>query len=144
MLKMGKLVERNIEDIEEDIRVNYLGSINVVKASIPYLKESKGSVQLYTSSSYTRGRALYSTYSSTRAGIVNLIQALAEELYSDDIRINVINPERTATPMRCRAFGKEPEGSLLKPEKVAEASLKTLISDLTGQVIDVRRDNVSN
>ena len=74
MLKMGKLVERNIEDIEEDIRVNYLGSINVVKASIPYLKESKGSVQLYTSSSYTRGRALYSTYSSTRAGIVNLIQ----------------------------------------------------------------------
>jgi len=139
ILKIGKLVERNIEDIEEEIAVNYLGSINVVKASIPYLRESKGSMQLYTSSSYTRGRALYSTYSSTKAGIVNMVQALAEELYCQYIRINVINPERTATPMRFMAFGKEPEGSLLKPEKVAEKSLETLLTNLTGQVIDVRR-----
>ena len=144
ILRMGRLVERNIKDIEKDIKVNYLGAINVVKASIPYLKESKGSIQLYASSSYTRGRALYSTYSSTKAGIVNLVQALSEELYYDGIRVNVINPERTATPMRFMAFGKEPEGSLLKPEKVAEASLKTLLSNLTGQVIDVRRKNIMN
>ena len=140
ILKMGKLTERAIEDIEKDIKVNYIGSINVTKASIPYLQETKGSMLLFTSSSYTRGRAMYSTYSSTKAGIVNLVQALAEELVCDDIRVNVINPERTATPMRFKAFGKEPEGSLLQPEKVAEASLKTLLSDLTGQVIDVRRD----
>ena len=139
ILRMGKLVERDIEDIKKDINVNYTGAINVVKASIPYLKESKGTMQLYASSSYTRGRALYSTYSSTKAGIVNLAQALAEELASDNIRVNVINPERCATPMRYKAFGKEPEGSLLEPEKVAEASLKTMLSNLTGQVIDVRR-----
>ena len=41
--------------------------------------------------------------------------------------------------MRFKAFGKEPEGSLLQPEVVAEASLKTLLTNLTGQVIDVRR-----
>ena len=95
---------------------------------------------LFASSSYTRGRALYSTYSSTKAGIVNLVQALSEELISDGIRINSINPERTATQMRFKAFGKEPEGTLLEVEKVAEASLKTLLSNLTGQVIDVRRE----
>lgn len=139
ILKMGKLVDRDIEDIKTDITVNYLGSINVVKASIPYLKESNGAIQLYASSSYTRGRALYSTYSSTKAGIVNLVQALAEELAFDGIRINAINPERTATPMRTKAFGAEPKETLLQPEKVAEASLKTFLSDLTGQVIDVRR-----
>ena len=82
---------------------------------------------------------MYSVYSSTKAGIVNLVQALAEELAGDGIRINVINPERCATPMRFRAFGKEADDSLLKPEVVAEASVKTLLSDLTGQVIDVRR-----
>ena len=140
ILRMGKLAERSIEEIQKDIDINYTGSINVAKASIPYLKESKGSMQLYASSSYTRGRSLYSTYSSTKAGIVNLIQALAEELETDEIRINVINPERCATPMRFKAFGKEPEGSLLQPEKVAEASIKTLLSDLTGQVIDVKRN----
>ena len=139
ILKMGKLLDRDISDIKKDIEINYIGSINTAKASIPYLQESEGAILLFASSSYTRGRALYSTYSSTKAGIVNLSQALAEELVSDRIRINVINPERTATPMRTKAFGQEPEGSLLKPEIVAEVSLKTLLSDLTGQVIDVRR-----
>ena len=140
ILKMGKLLDREIDDIKKDIDVNYVGSINVAKASIPYLQKTKGCILLFASSSYTRGRALYSTYSSTKAGIVNLVQALSEELASDGIRINTINPERTATPMRFKAFGKEPEGSLLCAEKVAEASIKTLLSDLTGEVIDVRRE----
>ena len=139
ILRMGKLLDRDIEDIKKDIDINYVGAINVSKAAIPYLTESHGGILQFTSSSYTRGRALYSTYSSTKAGIVNLVQALAEELAPDKIRINVINPERCATPMRFKAFGKEPEDSLLAPEKAAEVSLKTLLSTLTGQVIDVRR-----
>lgn len=139
ILRMGKLLDRSIDDVKKDIEINYIGAINVSKASIPYLKKTQGGILQFTSSSYTRGRALYSTYSSTKAGIVNLTQALAEELAPDKIRINVINPERCATPMRTKAFGKEPEESLLSPQKAGEVSLKTLLSDLTGQVIDVRR-----
>ena len=139
VLTIGKLTDRDVEDIKQEININYIGSINVAKASIPYLRVTKGCMLMFASSSYTRGRALYSTYSSAKAGIVNLVQALSEELLSDGIRINTMNPERTATAMRFNAFGKEPEGSLLEAEKVAEASLKVLLSDLTGQVIDVRR-----
>ena len=139
VLKIGKLTDRDVEDIKHEININYVGSINVAKASIPYLRVTKGCMLMFASSSYTRGRALYSTYSSAKAGIVNLVQALSEEFVSDGIRINTMNPERTATSMRFNAFGKEPEGTLLDAEKVAEASLKTLLSDLTGQVIDVRR-----
>ena len=139
ILSIGKLIERSINDIIKDVNVNYMGAINVVKASYKYLKASKGGILLFTSSSYTRGRALYSTYSSTKAGIVNLTQALADELNNDDIRINVMNPERTATPMRFNAFGKEDIGTLLDPEVVAQASLETILSPLTGQVIDVRK-----
>lgn len=143
MLKIGKLLDRDIDDIKKDININYIGSINTAKASIPYLQKTKGCILMFASSSYTRGRALYSTYSSTKAGIVNLVQALSEELISDGIRINTINPERTATPMRFNAFGKEPKDSLLDVQKVAQASLKTLLSDLTGQVIDVKKDSSS-
>ncbi len=138
-LNIGKLEERNFDDIKKDIEINYLGAINVVKSAIKYLKNSKGGILLFSSSSYTRGRALYSTYSSSKAAIVNLAQALSEELSLDDIKINVINPERTKTPMRTKAFGAEPDDTLLKPEQVADISLKVLLSDLTGQVIDVRR-----
>lgn len=137
VLNLGKLAERKVEDIRREIEINYIGSIHVCKASIPYLRETHGSITLFTSSSYTRGRALYAPYSSTKAAIVNLVQAMAEELYSDNIRINAINPARTATSMRKQAFGNENPQTLLEPETVANVTLKTIMTDLTGQVIDV-------
>jgi len=142
ILNMGKLSARNMDAIREEIDINYFGAINVLKHSIPYLQESRGSALLFTSSSYTRGRALYSIYSSTKAAVVNLVQATAEELLDDGIRINAINPERTSTPMRWNNFGKEPDHTLLSPDSVAEKSLHTILSDVTGEIVSVRRDDV--
>ena len=127
------------DDIVRSVNVNYMGVVNVAKASYEYLRESRGSILFYTSSSYTRGRMMYSIYSSTKAAIVNLTQALSEEWFGDAIRVNCINPERTRTPMRRQAFGIEPEGSLLEPLNVAIASVNTLVSKCTGEVIDVKR-----
>ena len=133
------LMTMKYDDILNLIRVNYLGAINVAKDSFSYLAKSHGGLLLFTSSSYTRGRAMYSLYSSSKAAIVNLVQALSEEWKSYNIKINCINPERTKTPMRIQNFGIEPENSLLSPQFVAETSIMTLLSGLTGQVIDVRR-----
>lgn len=140
----GILVKESIHsmsyaDIIGSINTNYLGAINIAKESFPYLKKTKGSLLLYTSSSYTRGRMMYSIYSSTKAAIVNLVQALNEEWFEFGVRINCINPERTDTPMRVKNFGLEPKDSLLKAKDVAIASINTLISSLTGEVIDVRK-----
>lgn len=126
-------------ELADSVNTNYLGAVNVAKASFDYLKQTRGALLFYTSSSYTRGRMLYSIYSSTKAAVVNLTQALSEEWFRFGVRVNCINPERTRTPMRLSNFGIEPEGTLLDPERVAMASLNTLASDLTGEVIDVRR-----
>lgn len=143
VLRMGKIEEREMSDVLNEVAVNYTAAVHIVQAAVPYLRESKGGILLFTSSSYTRGRALYSIYSSTKAAIVNFVQAISEELMDANVRINAINPERTATPMRFENFGKEPKDSLLSPEKVAEVSLHTLMSAQTGQVIYVTRENGS-
>lgn len=127
------------EVIQKSIAVNYLGVINVAKEAFEYLKETSGSLLFYTSSSYTKGRMMYSIYSSTKAAIVNLVQALSEEWMGFGIRVNCINPERTQTPMRVKNFGIEPKNTLLDPKSVAIASINTLVSELKGEVIDVRR-----
>jgi len=141
ILRTGKIESRDIEDIVYEINTNYTGSVHVLKAGIEYLKQTKGSILLFTSSSYTRGRALYSIYSSTKAAIVNLVQGIAEELLPYNVTVNAMNPERTATPMRRENFGDEPSESLLDPRKVALVSLQTLLSGLTGQVIYVMKDD---
>lgn len=130
----------SIEEISSLININYVGAVNIAIVSKAYLKKSRGVLLNFTSSSYTRGRAFYALYSSTNAAIVNFTQALAEEWINDGIKVNCINPERTATPMRTTNFGIEPADLLLSAEEVARVSLKALFSQKTGIVIDIRKD----
>ena len=139
VLRRGPLAEMDDATVRRQLEVNYFAPVTVARLSHSYLRESGGHLVFFTSSSYTRGRASYSMYSSTKAAVVNLTQALADEWAGDGICVNVLNPERTRTPMRVQAFGEEPEGTLLDSEMVAATTLDVLVSRLTGQVIDVRR-----
>ena len=127
--------------IQAAVQTNYMGTVNVAIEAYNYLKETQGQLIFFTSSSYTRGRAFYSIYSSTKAAIVNFVQAVAQEWESVGIRVNCINPERTKTPMRIKNFGIEPDDTLLRSEVVADATVRCLLADYTGQVIDVKRSN---
>lgn len=139
VLHRQPLIDMAPSDISSAIQINYIGAVNVALVAFDYLRASKGQLLNFTSSSYTYGRAMYSLYSSSKAAIVNLTQALADEWHSQGVHVNCINPERTATPMRTRAFGSEPADSLLTAREVAEKSLLVLLSDYTGQIFDVKR-----
>ena len=139
------LVKRHLKDMDRsDIvnsrNTNLLGSVNITKESYTYLKKTKGSVVLFSSSSYTRGREEYSLYSATKAAVVNFAQAIACEWQEEKIKINVINPARTKTPMREKHFGKEPEESLLDVKTVAYKTLETILSDFSGLVVDIKKN----
>lgn len=138
VLQKEPLASASYDTISDSININYFGMINVALAALPYLRDTKGQILFFTSSSYTRGRAFYSIYSSTKAATVNFVQAISQEWESLGIKVNCINPERTQTPMRTKNFGLEPEDTLLKPETVAFRCVQTLLSNYTGQVIDVR------
>jgi 2-C-methyl-D-erythritol 4-phosphate cytidylyltransferase len=139
VLTTGPLADADDTTVAEMIGVNYVAPVQIARLGIGFLEQTKGQLLLFTSSSYTRGRAGYSLYSSTKAAVVNLTQALADEWRDLGVRVNCINPERTATPMRTKAFGVEPASDLLEASEVAQTSVDVLVADVTGQVIDVRR-----
>jgi 2-C-methyl-D-erythritol 4-phosphate cytidylyltransferase len=132
---LASMAEDQIDDV---LDINLKGVVNVALEGFPYLKESRGHLLFYTSSSYTRGRAFYSLYSATKAAVVNFVQAISSEWEPHQIHVNCVNPERTKTPMRLSAFGMEPEGTLLTADVVARVSLGVLCSDLNGQIVDVK------
>lgn len=139
VLKMTPIWSTSYEAIREQIEVNLLGAFNVARASIPYLKETRGSLVFLASSSYTRGRPNYTPYSASKAALVNMVQGIAVELEPIGIRVNAVSPERTKTPMRLRNFGPEPDETLLDPDAVAYVVLLVSQMGFTGQVVDVRK-----
>jgi 2-C-methyl-D-erythritol 4-phosphate cytidylyltransferase len=139
VLTVSQVMDSTPDELRDVIEVNLIGSLNVARASYTYLLESGGSLTLFTSSSFTRGRRDYVAYSASKAGVANLAQGLAEEWHDDGIRVNAVSPERTDTEMRRRAFPDEAHNLLLTPMEVARATVRLLCSDLTGQVLDVRR-----
>jgi NAD(P)-dependent dehydrogenase (short-subunit alcohol dehydrogenase family) len=112
----------------------------IAQESFQYLHATRGQLLFFTSSSHTRGRAGYAVYSATKAGVVNLTQALSDEWAEAGIRVNCMSPQRTDTPMRRNASGEEPSETLLDPARVADATIDVLRSSMTGQIIDVRLD----
>ncbi|MGW9167700.1 SDR family NAD(P)-dependent oxidoreductase [Agromyces sp. NPDC055658] len=138
VLSIANLTDTSKKRLRNTLETNLLAPAKIAQEAYPYLEASRGQLLLFTSSSYTRGRAGYSMYSATKAGVVNLTQALADEWAESGVRVNCLNPQRTRTPMRTKAFGEEPTHTLLDPEHVAAVSLRLLDSDLTGQVVDVQ------
>jgi len=141
VLPRGTLVEASDETIYSSTEINYIAPMMIAQEFFPLLCQTQGSLLLFTSSSYTRGRSGYSLYSSAKAAIVNLTQALADEWAGFRVRVNCLNPERTGTPMRTKAFGEEPAGSLLDSSDVASAALDTLLSTGTGHIVDLRKQD---
>ena len=139
VLPRGTLLETSEEAVYAATEINYLAPVFIAQEVVRHLQQTGGAILLFTSSSYTRGRGGYSLYSSAKAAVVNLTQALADEWSAEGVRINCINPERTATPMRKRAFGSELGDSLLESSVVARASLDVLLAAHTGQIVEIRK-----
>ncbi|MCH2067016.1 bifunctional cytidylyltransferase/SDR family oxidoreductase [Shimia sp.] len=132
VLHIGKLAEIDPNDLERVVQTNYMGALNIARLSYDFLKASKGQLMLVSSSSYYRGRKDYAVYSSSKAAVVNLTQALCEEWAPDDVRVNCIVPRRANTPMRHAAFPGEDPSTLLQPKEVSLQVLKLLKSPDSG------------
>ncbi|MHC1680406.1 MAG: 2-C-methyl-D-erythritol 4-phosphate cytidylyltransferase [Methanomassiliicoccales archaeon] len=136
VMHRGKLADAEDEHILDQVQVNLAGNILVSKYAIPHLSRTKGKLVFFASSSYTKGREGYAVYSATKAAIVNLMQALADEL-SGQVDVIAINPQRTKTPLRVSNFGDEDSSTLLSPEFVAMRTFSAMASGLTGSVFDI-------
>jgi 2-C-methyl-D-erythritol 4-phosphate cytidylyltransferase len=143
VLRIGPVAALTHAELAEVIDVNLTGTLNVARAAYPHLRASRGSLTAFASSSFTRGRPDYVAYSASKAAVVNMCQGLADEWAEDGIRVNAVSPERTDTPMRRRAFPQESRDGMLSADEVAVATLRLIVSDLTGQVFDIKRHDAA-
>ena len=96
-----KIADTRHEDWTAVIDTNLTGVYNTVKAALPILaaRDTGGSVVLVSSSLAFRPAQHFGAYTTTKHGIVGLMETLALELGSQSIRVNSVHPTGVGTDL---------------------------------------------
>ena len=144
----GRLTEA---DFLADYQVNVLGAVRVVQLALPFLKSSgNASVVLLSSVAARTGMPYHASISASKAAVEGLALSLAAELAGLKIRVNVVAPSLTDTPLAHTLLGtperreasakRHPLGKYGQPEDISRAIMFLLSADsnwMTGQVIGI-------
>lgn len=126
----------------EVMHVNLTVPFVMTQTLLPLLRKSKDAAIIFTSSGVGRkGRAYWGAYAVSKFGTEGLSQTLADELESDGIRVNCINPGGTRTSMRAAAYPGEDPNILPTPEQIMPAYLYLSGPDsqgVSGQSLDAQ------
>lgn len=131
------------------VAINYMGPVQLTRALLPLLIESgSGRIVNIASDAGRVGSSLEVVYSGTKGGVIAFSKALAREIIRKGVRVNVVCPGPTDTPLFNTASDKLkdalvnaiPMRRLARPSEIGDAVL-FFASDrsayCTGQVLSV-------
>ena len=97
---LASIFEQTAEDWAEILRVDLIGPFLAIKHAAPALKARGGGSIICTASvAGLRSGAGGAAYSAAKAGVINLVQTAAQQLYGTNIRVNAICPGLIETGM---------------------------------------------
>ncbi|WP_317039310.1 SDR family oxidoreductase [Roseivirga sp. 4D4] len=141
----------SIEDFQSDLDINLMGAIKVLQGAFKSLKKAEtASVVLFSTVAAKLGMNFHSSIATAKGAIEGLGKSLAAEWSMHQIRVNILSPSLTETPLAERLLANEdkkeasnkrhPIGRFGQPEDLAHSAL-LLLSDqsswITGQVIGI-------
>ncbi|WP_276496194.1 SDR family NAD(P)-dependent oxidoreductase [Pontibacter litorisediminis] len=150
-IKLKPFERLQVEDFRNDLELNVLGAVQVLKAVVPLLKKADGaSVVLFSTVAAQLGMPFHTSIATAKAAVQGLTVALAAEYATTHIRFNAVAPSLTDTPLaqsllstpeKVEASAKRhPLGRVGQPQDMANAALFLLSDDaawMTGQTLHV-------
>jgi len=137
------------EDWDEVLRTNLTGAFTCVQAVLkPMVKQRSGRIVNISSVDGQMGNAGQANYAASKAGLIGFSKALAREVASRNVTVNVVAPGLIETDMTKSLTDRSqtdwsaqiPVGRIGSPDEVA-AAVCFLASDeaayITGQVLAV-------
>ena len=140
----------SIDSFKQDLEINVLSLIKVLKSILPRLSLSNNSSLVFLSTvAVSQGMPFHSSVATAKGAIEGLAKSLAAE-YAPKMRVNVIAPSIVDTPLANRFLNNEikiqksaekhPLNRVGNKEDIAEI-IKFLLSDksswMTGQILSV-------
>lgn len=143
------IMRMSTEKWQEVIDVNLTGTFNLIRAAIPVMiRRKSGRIITISSVSGLTGNPGQANYSASKAGVIGLSKAVAREVASRGITVNVVAPGLIDTDMtrdlpekaKEALLEKVPMGRMGSPEDVAAAVAflaSPAASYITGHVLCV-------
>lgn len=139
------------DDFLNDYRINVLGAVQIIQQSLKNLKSVGGaSIVLISSVAAKTGLPYHASISAAKGAVEGLALSLAAELAGQQIRVNVVAPSLTDTPMaqnllstpekREASAKRHPLAKYGQPEDISQTIAFLLSADsswITGQVIGI-------
>jgi 3-dehydrosphinganine reductase len=106
----GYFAEIPAKAFEDSMAINYFGSLYVVRAALPAMREQRrGRIVFISSGAGLLGLYGYGTYSPSKFALRGLAETLRAELKADNIGISIAYPPDTETPMLVEENKTKPE-----------------------------------
>ena len=139
------------KDFISDYQINVIGAVKIFQACFSKLRKAKGaSLILFSTVASTVGMSYHASIAAAKGAVEGLGKSLAAEFASSKIRVNIIAPSLTNTPLAKQLLATEekreasakrhPLGRVGESEDLANISAFLLSDDsswMTGQVIGV-------
>ena len=150
-LRLKPFQRLTLDDFLEDMQVNFLGAVKIIKACLKKLKKSSsgGSILLFSTVAVKTGMPYHSSIASSKAAVEGLTRSLAAE-FAPRLRVNAIAPSLTDTPLvanlltddekRQASENRHPLKRIGTPQEIAHLAFHILSESgagLTGQVFHV-------
>jgi NAD(P)-dependent dehydrogenase (short-subunit alcohol dehydrogenase family) len=117
-----------VEDFRPLVELNLLGTVHCLVPLVPRLIDRRaGRIAIVASVAGYRGLPSAAAYGMTKAGLINMAEALRVELAPRGVAVQVVNPGFVRTPLTDRNAFRMP--FLMEPEAAAEAFYRGLQSN---------------
>ncbi len=133
VMLLGPIHEANTQDWRRMVETNVMGLLYCTHAALPYMTAAKSGHIINISSTAGRTvRAGAGVYNLTKWGVNAFSEALRQEVYSNNIRVTIVEPGIVATELRDHITHQQAKSSIetlassitqLTPEDVARAIL---------------------
>ena len=139
IMPMGKVSDLSADSINMLMRINYEGTVNIVTSVLPEMMErNEGQIILFGSIAGTCPVENMAAYSASKAAVNMFGEILAKELEDTAIRVLLVCPAMTDTPLM--RFVDETDA----PSSISKARNKGALNDPEEVVTAIERDLLTN
>lgn len=122
----GPFIDADVADLDRVMRINYMGSVHVLKAVIPgMIEQRQGHLAVIGSISGRMGSPFEAGYSASKFALTGLTEALSIELSAFNINVTLVSPGPTTTNF-FEASGHPYDRQRPKPQTAAHVAGVTL------------------